>query len=230
MPRNARARPSFFLRERMGKTVQLSKRGLQVIERAREIGSGQFAGNRPEPSEPSKDGRRWYVARTWPGREYRVRDALREREAEVFLPLFREVRVYRHTRTTYRHVGPLFPLYVFVRFDPEEPWRWIRELAGVAGIIERADHSPAPVREGRVEELIALSERAPGGILRQRDLVAAPKPKWKNKQALLICDGSLLDGQVGRYVGEGDGFVTLELDILGRTMRWSVAEALVTAA
>lgn len=217
----------------MGKTVQLSKRGLQVIELARKIGSGQFAGNRPEPSEPSS-GRRWYVVQTHPAREYVVRDAIEKREGEAFLPELQEVRIYRRTRTTYRHIGPLFPTYCFIRLGDDEAWGWVDELPGVTGLLVR-DEKPVPVREGRVEFLLSRAARIPDGartryVLKERDLLEKPKSKFRMKQPVAIADGGPFDGRVGVYVGGGEGVATLELDFLGRTVRLSFPEALVTAA
>jgi len=91
-------------------------------------------------------GPRWYCAWTHHGGETRAELGLMARGFEVCLPLVRARRV--------EHVGPLFPGYLFVRFDPgKDQWRRIYRTSGIAGLIGAAVDRPTPVPEGVVEDL-----------------------------------------------------------------------------
>ncbi len=71
-------------------------------------------------------GEAWYVAITKPRHEKVVEDMLRKKGVEVFLPISEQVRKYRSGRKIVRL--PLFPRYLFVRFDPREKLLYHRIL------------------------------------------------------------------------------------------------------
>lgn len=72
----------------------------------------------------------WYVARTRPLAEYRARDHLEAKAIECFLPVVSTPSPRRG-----REDSPLFPGYLFVRYDLRErgtlPLRWGQGLAGL---------------------------------------------------------------------------------------------------
>lgn len=80
----------------------------------------------------SEDGN-WYLIRTKTGRERWVRDQLCAKAAEVFLPMLR-AKSPRWGRMA-MSVGPLFPCYLFARFDLVSCYFDIRYMAGVRAIV-----------------------------------------------------------------------------------------------
>ncbi len=71
-------------------------------------------------------GEAWYVAITKPRHEKVVEEMLSKKGVEVFLPISEQVRKYRSGRKIVRL--PLFPRYLFIRFDPKETMLYHRIL------------------------------------------------------------------------------------------------------
>jgi transcriptional antiterminator RfaH len=92
----------------------------------------------------------WHLIRTKPGKERWVRDQLRPLLPEVFLPLLkgRAPRWGRMVQT----VGPLFPCYLFVRFNLERSYFDVKYLPGVRGFVS-AGADPLVVPVAIIEEL-----------------------------------------------------------------------------
>lgn len=72
---------------------------------------------------------RWYVARTTPLAEYVARDHLRTAGLEVFLPCGQT-----RTRRAGHHDTPLFPGYLFLRYDLETQEAAADQVRGRSGI------------------------------------------------------------------------------------------------
>jgi transcriptional antiterminator RfaH len=92
----------------------------------------------------------WYLVRTKPGKERWVRDQLRSIVAEVFLPLLR-ARAPRWGRMA-TAVTPLFPCYLFARFDLHERYFEVKYLPGVSAIVS-AGSDPLAVPPAIVSEI-----------------------------------------------------------------------------
>jgi len=92
----------------------------------------------------------WYLIRTKAGKERWVRDQLRNSVAEVFLPLLK-AKVPRWGRMA-MSVGPLFPCYVFARFDLQRSYFDVKYLPGVSGIVS-AGNDPLAVPAAIVTEI-----------------------------------------------------------------------------
>jgi len=76
----------------------------------------------------------WYVVRTKPRQERLAEFHLRQLCVETFLPLLRHqitVRRQEHTR-----VEPLFPRYLFARFELADHYRAVNFSRGVVNIVE----------------------------------------------------------------------------------------------
>ena len=99
------------------------------------------------------DRERWYVARSLPHKESSAKQRLITQGFCTFLPM--QDRTLRHARKIMTVCRPVFPRYLFVRFDPmTTQWRSINGTIGLDRLIMRGEQ-PEPVRPGVVESLIA---------------------------------------------------------------------------
>jgi transcription antitermination factor NusG len=133
----------------------------------------------PTVTEPDRRAQHpWYVLRVQANREKTVASHLQCKGLTEFLPLYTTSRRWSD-RTKLIQV-PLFPGYVFCRFDADERLRilmtsHVLHVVGMGGI-------PAPVDEG---ELTALQRVVASGLLMQ------PWPFLKVGQRLVIQEGPL---------------------------------------
>lgn len=127
-------------------------------------------GGRPRVATPlsgSRPGPRWFVVATYSQAERRARQHLTEQGYQAYLPLITVSRRDRHTPTMLHRVEvPLFPAYLFCRFDCfRDPWRPILHTLGVYDLIRKADGMPNPCPDGAIEAVRAgesqLATRAP---------------------------------------------------------------------
>jgi len=88
----------------------------------------------------------WYLVRTKPHKERWVCDQLAGCTAEVFLPLLRARRRLKVT------LSPLFPCYLFARFDLRRDYFTVKYTAGVHGLVS-AGREPLAVPAAIVEDL-----------------------------------------------------------------------------
>lgn len=163
---------------------------------------------------------RWYVARTQPNAEHRACGHLQRQGFDTYLPCYRKRR--RHARRTEWRAAPLFPGYVFIRFDRDAArWRAIHSTVGVSHLVCQGQR-PAPVPEGVVEDIRAAEDET--GMVPLRD--AMPEPG----EAVAIEDGPFA-GCAGLFDGGDDERrVFVLLDLLGRTVRVSVDRDAVSAS
>lgn len=75
----------------------------------------------------------WYLVRTKPGKERWVRDQLALLLPEVFLPMLK-ARGMRWGKLA-MSIAPLFPSYLFARFDLSGSYFDVRYAPGVSGIV-----------------------------------------------------------------------------------------------
>lgn len=109
----------------------------------------------------------WYLVRTKPGKERWVRDQLQTIVPEVFLPLLR-AKAPRWGRMA-MSVGPLFPCYVFARFDLQQRYFDVKYMAGVRGIVSAGtDPLAVPsaivteIRRRGVDDIVEIPEKPLG--------------------------------------------------------------------
>lgn len=106
---------------------------------------------------------RWYVAETHPGKEAIAMENLSRQGFQGFCPRFRKLR--RHARRRETVLAPLFPGYVFVRFDPDcQPWRSINGTLGVRRLIGGESTRPEPMPESAMHQILS---RCRNGIVTQ---------------------------------------------------------------
>jgi transcription antitermination factor NusG len=116
-------------------------------------------------------GPRWYVASVRWGAAEIARDMLTHLDFGTFLPLIAcEVRHARRVRIVER---PLFPGYVFLRFDVRaEPWRRAYQTRRIR-IFGSAPDRPVPLPAGLVERWVAEGWDRPLPRDVAADLIAA---------------------------------------------------------
>jgi transcriptional antiterminator RfaH len=97
------------------------------------------------------NGERWFVVHTRPHAESRAASHLDNQGYHTFYPRCRKTS--RHARKTSTVLAPLFPRYLFVRFDlARTQWRNVNGTFGVARLVG-TEETPLPVPEGVVEAL-----------------------------------------------------------------------------
>lgn len=75
----------------------------------------------------------WYVVHTKPKREELAESSLERLGVETFFPQLKEDRIIRRRRQT--SVGPLFPGYLFARFDLQRQFRAVNFAGGVHRLV-----------------------------------------------------------------------------------------------
>jgi transcriptional antiterminator RfaH len=157
---------------------------------------------------------RWYAVQTKPKQESRADANLRRWGLETLAPWLREPR--RGASDAYSIV-PLFPGYIFSRFDASILLAKVRLTRGVRGVIGFGEYA-TPVDDAIVE--IVRSRLGADGFVR----VAEPKPG----DPVTIVDGPLrsLEGVFYSDLGGRDRVLIL-LTTLNAQVRVQVAKAFV---
>ena len=119
----------------------------------------------------------WYLVRTKPGKERWVRDQLVGTIPDVFLPMLK-ARMPRWGRLAIS-VAPLFPCYVFARFDLSTRYFDVKYLPGVQGLVS-AGTDPLIVPEAIVQEIRLR------GV---DDVVEIHEKPFDNGQAVRVVEG-----------------------------------------
>lgn len=177
----------------------------------------------------------WFVVNTKPGCEKLANTAIQEGGFETFFPT--HTKEIRHARRTQLVERPLFPLYIFVTFDPEQQfpnahWGAILHMRGVRTILGmrrqlgipanwiRDDKPlmPLSISESVVRELRILCN-AHGGSIR---LASDTSMEMPSGSKIKVLNGPFrgFEGLVDR---DEKVRVTILLDILGRSTPVSVS-------
>jgi transcriptional antiterminator RfaH len=105
---------------------------------------------------------RWFVVQTHPRKEAFAAMQLERQDFGSFFPRF--LKTVSHARKRRETLAPLFPGYLFVKFDPAAgPWRSINSTFGVRRLVSGRDQAPAPVPVPVMEHLFA---RCDNGVIR----------------------------------------------------------------
>lgn len=148
---------------------------------------------------------RWYVVETQPCKEGLAVENLTRQAFRGFCPRFRKLR--RHARRRETILAPLFPGYVFVRFDVDrQPWRSINGTHGVRRLVGAEHARPQPMPEDAMQQIFS---RCRDGIVTQ--LVDNLEPG----RAVRIVTGPFADSLAAIEALDGKGRVRVLLDILG---------------
>jgi transcriptional antiterminator RfaH len=103
------------------------------------------------------DARQWYAIRTHPREEERANSNLRAWNIETFSPMIKKPRINPYVRTPMYERKPLFPRYIFARFDAGSLLRKILFTRGVQTVVSFGD-GPASISH----EIIALIQSQVG--------------------------------------------------------------------
>lgn len=101
----------------------------------------------------------WYAVSTKPHQERQAELHINQYGIECFLPLLKETKIIRRTRKTVTE--PLFPGYLFARFDLEKHYRAVSYATGVRRIV---DFGSGPV-ELEVAMIDVIKERLSDGYV-----------------------------------------------------------------
>lgn len=168
---------------------------------------------------------RWYVLEIDARREEAIGAELTRRAVDHFLPKEAVSRRCPRTKRPIRYIRPCFPGYLFVELDLARPWRWIVEMPFAFGMLcAEEEGRPTPIQPGSIEKLRQM------GIIERCPVVAPVRRYCRNDRVRVTDPESVWQGHEGLYLACKTGRVTLLLDILGRTVRVNVPEALVTPA
>lgn len=102
----------------------------------------------------------WYLVRTKPSKERWVHDQLVAILPEVFLPML-EARMPRWGRMAWS-ITPLFPGYLFARFDLQQRYFDVKYMPGVQGIVS-AGNDPLAVPVVVIDE---IRRRGTNGVVK----------------------------------------------------------------
>jgi transcriptional antiterminator RfaH len=148
------------------------------------------------------DACRWYVVHTKPKQESRAESNLRVAGLEILLPRLREPRSGKALldRVAYSE-GPLFPGYLFARFDAARHLTMVRLTRGVHSIVGFGEYA-TPIQDslvdlirGRIEAdgFVHLAEPKPGdgievvsGPLRELDGVFERTARGRDRVFILL--------------------------------------------
>jgi len=151
----------------------------------------------------------WYAIRVKSNREWVATQALRGKDYEVFLPVYRDAR-YRNKQKRPVEV-PVFSGYVFSRFDPARrlPILMTPAVVHIVGI----GNVPQPVDP---EEMASVFELVKSG------LPVAPHPYLKAGQKVKLEQGPLR-GTTGTILEEANGGkLVVSVSLLQRSIAVSV--------
>ena len=132
---------------------------------------------------------RWYVIRSKPHQERQAEFHLRQLSVETFLPLLRHNKRIRCQEKTV--VEPLFPRYLFARFDINDRYRAVNFARGVLTIV-KFGLKPAEVSESLIG---AIKERLEDGCV-------TPKTERFEKGQIVQIKGGPLAGLEAVFISE----------------------------
>lgn len=161
---------------------------------------------------------RWYVARTHSNREREAEWHLRNQKFPIFMPIVNRKTKRRTSLVEAQY--PVFPGYIFVRFDRSAPgWQRVNGTRGVQRLLPMHREVPTALPEGIVEWLQARHNAG--------ELAGLAVKPFDRGSDLAILDGPFA-GQHGECVETGVHRIKLLLDMLGGKVEISVPVRSVT--
>jgi transcription antitermination factor NusG len=169
----------------------------------------------PATADSQKAGWPWFALRVWARSEKVIAQVLHQKGYEEFLPVYRSRR--RWSDRTRDVVGPLFPGYVFCRFDLQNRLP-ILITPGVLQIVG-IGKAPTPVDE---IEIVALQRIVSSGLR------AEPWPFMKVGERVRIIRGALegMEGILNAF--KGPSRLVVSVTLLQRSVAVEVDESWIT--
>ncbi len=163
---------------------------------------------------------RWYVVHTRAGAERLAQGHLERQGFETYMPCYLKTR--RHARRTSQIPAPLFPRYLFVRFDAgNAPWRSINGTHGVSHLVCMGNR-PSAVPHGVVSEIRAREY--------EDGFVDVTEPLGFDSGDVVQVTHGPLAQQTGIFHGRDDAQrVVVLLSLLGREMKVALDREAVAA-
>lgn len=131
---------------------------------------------------------RWYALYTKLNQEERTDLNLRAWKVETFNPRLKERRYSRFTDKRIVQIKPLFPRYIFARFNPDVLLNKIRFTRGVQSVVSFGD-SPTPI-DDEIISIIKSRVGSDGFIQTQEELHPGDK---------VIVKGGLFENFIGIF-------------------------------
>jgi transcriptional antiterminator NusG len=154
----------------------------------------------------------WYAIWTRSRHEKLVRDQLSQKKLDVFLPTITKWSRWKDRKKQIE--WPLFPGYIFARFDPADRLP-ILKCDGVVTIIG-TDGLPSPIPEIEIDSVRTLIES---------ELAFDPCPLIKEGMMVEVKSGPL-KGVVGRLMRKGShARLVLSVDLIGQAVSVEVDAA-----
>lgn len=155
------------------------------------------------PNNPFRK-EQWYVIRSKPGDERRAGTNLSNQRIETFLPLFQSYQY--HHGTALRKIRPLFPNYLFAKFDLENHYYKVKWTRGVGKILGFGE-GPVPVSEKVIQ---TIKERM------GEDNLVKLEEDWKEGDLVRVTSGPLKDlvGIFERKLSD-QGRIRILLNLIG---------------
>ena len=130
---------------------------------------------------PSTDGLRWYAVQTKPRQEARAEANLRRFVLETLAPRLREPRLAGSAKALTHRVSPLFPGYIFSRFDVHALLGKVRLTRGVYKVVGFGE-SATPIDEAIISMI--RDRLSDDGFVRVRDPQRAIRSaSWRGRSS-----------------------------------------------
>ncbi|HEX7312754.1 MAG TPA: transcription termination/antitermination NusG family protein [Pyrinomonadaceae bacterium] len=142
-------------------------------------------------SETSLDGKLWYAVHAKPGQEDRAESNLRAWGVETFNPRVRGCRYNEFTGKPTYFTKPLFPRYLFARFDVERLLYKVSFTRGVSDVVNFGE-GPSPIEDEIIE--VMRARVGADGFVRIGD-------KFEAGDRVVVKDGPLAN-LIGIFEGE----------------------------
>jgi transcription antitermination factor NusG len=162
--------------------------------------------------------RPWYALYTRSRHEKRVAEALGRRGFDVYLPLVpRESQWHDRKKTVH---WPLFPGYVFVRFEPGQATTALSVPGAVRVIGVRGE--PAPIRDSEIENV-----RRFASCLAETGVVPTPEPLVDVGQEVVVQSGPFggVRGRVLERRAAGRVLIQIGVRAIGQALKVELEEA-----
>ncbi len=156
----------------------------------------------------------WYLVYTKPKNEDIVSQKFVEAGFQVLNPKLKERKVYR--RKLQDIISPLFPCYIFVRFDGSNDYRLVKYTRGVKSIVGTVSE-PSIVPDEIIESISA----------RIKDSVVTLKPEELVKGEEVIISSGPLEGLSAIFERELKGTERVSILLMAINAKVSVDRALI---